>query len=614
MNTRPPTAKLCDRTQPVKALRVYLRQSKEEQHQKESIPTQRAECAQLAMSLGFASTWKDRIEYIDVDRAGDDFAGREQLQQLLKQTTAGDVVLAWKQDRVGRDMIDAAATIRELVKYRQAKLYTAETGTVPVTLDSAEQTAMVMFRGMVAQGELERIRSRTRDGLRQRVRDGFAAGPVPYGFRTVLVDPTVKNPKLSKKRIEIEESQAAIVRRIFDEYLEGRGYAAIAHGLNREAIRAPRAARWSPSGVWDLLRNSVYVGEWEHGRRTTVRREGNRKIVKRAKETDVLRSARPELAIISADVWERTEARIAERKTDMKALCATAKHPLSGKLRCDQCGGAMRIKVCHGRRADWQRRYYICGTRLRTHGCENSIHVPADEAEQTVSEHLRTSVFEKLEDKIKSAIRAEIDHAAERSLESAADLERLSSEMEELRRERQRLVRLATATDDPIPEIADALKANQDRAKGLERAVAIASRPPIEPALAERLEASAFEQVQRMRKQLTNAELREVIAALFPKGLRFKIQNGLWLIEGAASVPLVRHPDGTSSCRTAALSWRGCSCRRRARGTADREERGRAASSTARSLRRGTARPRCSGARRRGRWCGGRCCPARAAG
>jgi DNA invertase Pin-like site-specific DNA recombinase len=44
--------------------------------------------------------WASRIEYIDIDRAGDD-ATREDLLRLLRETQAGDMVLAWKQDRVG---------------------------------------------------------------------------------------------------------------------------------------------------------------------------------------------------------------------------------------------------------------------------------------------------------------------------------------------------------------------------------------------------------------------------------------------------------------------------------------------------------------------------------
>jgi len=170
MTTALPSETLSERPDTVNTIRIYLRQSREQEQQKESIPTQRAECARLADLLGLASRWSNRVEYIDIDRSGDDFTGREELTRLLREASPGDRILAWKQDRLGRDMIDSAAAIRELVKYRQCALYTVETGTVAVTLDSAEQTAMVMFRGMVAQGELERIRSRTRDGLRQRAR------------------------------------------------------------------------------------------------------------------------------------------------------------------------------------------------------------------------------------------------------------------------------------------------------------------------------------------------------------------------------------------------------------------------------------------------------------
>src|SRR6476646_2166556 len=168
MSTALPTGTLIERLQPVKAIRVYFRQSLEEDQQRESIPTQRAECERLAYSIGVTkAAWAKRIEYADLDRSGDDFAGREQLQRLLRETQEDDLVFAWKQDRVGRDMIDSAAAIRELVKFRRCKLFTVETGPTPVTLDSAEQTAIVLLRGMVAQGELESIRKRVRVGLRQ---------------------------------------------------------------------------------------------------------------------------------------------------------------------------------------------------------------------------------------------------------------------------------------------------------------------------------------------------------------------------------------------------------------------------------------------------------------
>src|SRR5262245_61391228 len=115
MTTALPTGTLAERPEPVKATRLYLRQSLDTDSQKESIAVQRADIERLAERIGISrAAWERRIEYPDVDRAGDDFAGREQLQKLLREAQSGDVILAWKQDRVGRDMIDSAATIREL--------------------------------------------------------------------------------------------------------------------------------------------------------------------------------------------------------------------------------------------------------------------------------------------------------------------------------------------------------------------------------------------------------------------------------------------------------------------------------------------------------------------
>jgi site-specific DNA recombinase len=550
MHTALPTGTLNERLSAVKATRVYLRQSKEQDKQRESVPTQRAACERLAHSVGISpAQWSRRIEYIDIDRAGDD-ATREELGRLLRDTQADDTVLAFKEDRVGRDMIDSAAAIRELVKYRRCTLYTVETGTIPVLLDSAEQTAMVMFRGMIAQGELERVRSRTRDGLRQRARDGFATNAVSFGYRTTLVDPSVSDRKKSKKRIEIDETAAPIVRRIFAMYLDGRGHSAIAKALNREGAPSPRGRGWGAATVWRMLRAPHYAGHRSHGERRVKGRVGKKVLRERAPESEVVRTHRPELAIIPPDEWARVQAAMAARNRDLPSPAAVASswatvHPLSGLLKCGECGGPMRVKTSHNQRG-WKRRYYVCGNRQRTARCSNSTHVPADDLEQRFTHYLCESVLCQIEATIRDAIRGEVHRVVETSDARASEAEQIRAEIETLRRERLRLVRLAAATDDPVPEVVDALSVNNGTAKTLQEALAVATRPPIDLALAERLEVAAVGQVQRMRDKLTAGELRETITVLFPAGLRFIVGNGLWQIQGAASVPTIANPDAGS--------------------------------------------------------------------
>jgi hypothetical protein len=97
---------------------------------------------------------------------------------------------------------------------------------------------------------------------------------------------------------------------------------------------------------------------------------------------------------------------------------------------------------------------------------------------------------------------------------------------------------MAAATD--APEVVEALCTNQERAKSLEQALAVATQPPLDDANAARLEAAAVAQLDRLRQQLDGDQGRATCLALFPNGLRSKIGKGLWVIEGTASVPTYR--------------------------------------------------------------------------
>ena len=65
----------------------------------------------------------------------------------------------------------------------------------------------------------------------------------------------------------IEPAEAAVVRRIFQEYAAGRSAKAIAQALNREEIAGPHGGGWGPSTVAGnaargsgILNNELYVG------------------------------------------------------------------------------------------------------------------------------------------------------------------------------------------------------------------------------------------------------------------------------------------------------------------------------------------------------------------
>ncbi|MGY0372330.1 recombinase family protein [Clostridium sp. JNZ J1-5] len=60
----------------------------------------------------------------------------------------------------------------------------------------------------------------------------------------------------------INEKQAEIVRRIYKEYLEGKGIRAIAKGLEEDNILTGAGGRkWHDSTIQKILRNEKYSGD-----------------------------------------------------------------------------------------------------------------------------------------------------------------------------------------------------------------------------------------------------------------------------------------------------------------------------------------------------------------
>ncbi|MBE6059274.1 MAG: hypothetical protein E7215_03745 [Clostridium sulfidigenes] len=90
-------------------------------------------------------------------------------------------------------------------------------------------------------------------GLRKRFRDGVT---ICNTERFLGYD------KDENGNLVINEEQAKIVRRIFREYLDGKGYAVIARGLEADGVKtAAGKTKWWDSTIKGILENEKYYGE-----------------------------------------------------------------------------------------------------------------------------------------------------------------------------------------------------------------------------------------------------------------------------------------------------------------------------------------------------------------
>jgi hypothetical protein len=114
--------------------------------------------------------------------------------------------------------------------------------------------------------------------MRSKAVRGHVAGGKVYGYRNVrLADHVMR---------EILEPEAEVIRRIFREIADGRGYARIADGLNADKIPSPRRG-WSMTGVREMVYRDLYRGRVVYGK-TRWQDRGGTKVKVRTSEADWL--------------------------------------------------------------------------------------------------------------------------------------------------------------------------------------------------------------------------------------------------------------------------------------------------------------------------------------
>lgn len=117
-----------------------------------------------------------------------------------------------------------------------------------VTLSEGEIAELhIGFKGTMGALYLKDLADKTRRGLRGRVEAGRSGGGNSYGYDVVKKFTEGGEPERGERRIN--ETEAAIVRHIFNEYASGKSPKAIAHALNKQKIPGPSGSKKGMGGL-----------------------------------------------------------------------------------------------------------------------------------------------------------------------------------------------------------------------------------------------------------------------------------------------------------------------------------------------------------------------------
>ncbi|WP_368854332.1 recombinase family protein [Gulbenkiania mobilis] len=278
-------------------------------------------------------------------------ANRPAFQNAINFCAAYDVdyFLCWNTSRFARNKIDAASHKKLLESGGTKVVY------VSVNIDSETDEGWFSESIFEIMDEhySRQVSRDTRRSMLKNARDGYwNGGHVPYGYEVVTVDG-------KRKRLQVLDHEATVVREMFRRYLSGDGCKIIAMSLNERGF-SYHGKPWTKNHINALLKNPVYAGFVVFNRQDKQKRD------KPESEWIMTKSHPP---IVSETDAARVRELFRYRAPDAKGGSPHSQFAFTGILRCGECGAAMQTETATGRTKLYH--YYNCSRAQKGGGCRN---------------------------------------------------------------------------------------------------------------------------------------------------------------------------------------------------------------------------------------------------
>ncbi len=425
----------------------------------------------------------DEHIYVDDGISGAEFANRPgflRLMNALKPRPGFQVLVMSEESRLGREAIETAYALKQLVTAGVRVFFYLEDR--ERTLNSPIEKAMLSLQTMADEMEREKARQRTYDAMQRKARVGHVTGGRCFGYDNVEIrDETGRRVRVERR---INDTEAAVVRQIFERSARGEGIVTVAKQLNAAGEGAPRAQQgrpcaWCSSSVREILHRELYHGVivWNRTRKRNPWGQSRRS----TKPTEEwIRVDAPELRIVDEPLWQAVQARLeTARQSYLRGTNGQlwgrpaegfeSKYLLTGLIRCAVCGGSVYVKSrSHGRRRAF---FYGCTSyHLRGRAvCANGIEVAMEPTNRLVLDAFESDILrpEHVERVIRGVVARLRPSVEDRESRRAA----LRAELIMVERELERLTAAITAGGELAP-LVTALKARETRRQMLKRELA----------------------------------------------------------------------------------------------------------------------------------------------
>ena len=366
----------------------------------------------------------------DRDRSGYTFEQREDYQRMRKGLLnhTYDILVVKDFSRFSRRNSRGLVELEDL---RDAGVRIISIGD-NIDFPNDDDWLKIQFQFLINEMPVTDASKKVRAVVNRRQKDGKWITAAPYGYRIN-----------ARQEFEVVPTEAEVIRKIFELYIDGWGYKRIANYLTDERIPTPRMSErerkeaegkeyrrvvkpeWAIVSVQGILENDFYIGTMRQSKYT--RKKINGKDIKKDADEQIVIENHHQPIISYRDFRIAEELRRSRSRSDYRGV-KKYENTYSGFLVCGDCGSPMFSMS----RPDL-RDAYRCGTyhRRGLKGC-TSHYIRVETLDSLLKDYLRkvretsADMIEKLQDDVKSQ-----DEDLEAKETAAENMEAVLEELQE---------------------------------------------------------------------------------------------------------------------------------------------------------------------------------------
>ena len=324
--------------------------------------------------------------YADEGISGKQIKHRKQFQAMMQdaKTKKFDKVVVKDVSRFARNTVDLLQSIRELKSYG-IQVDFLNNGEV---MEGGSEFILTIL-GAMAQQESANMSKRVKFGKDITAKKGRVPNLV-FGYDKIPGE---------KYTLKINEEEAKIVKEIFESYVyKGMGTTKIAWELNDRGIRTKKTkSKWVQTSIVRMLKNPIYTGRVTNKKsEITDFITGTRKDLP---EEDWIVADKPEMRIISDELFNRAQDILAQRSNEFKLNSKREKteYVFSTLIYCKHCGYSFR-RIKRKYTADGPEYIrWVCSGRnsMGVNHCPNTTVIDEEELLNAIKEYLKSIISNK---------------------------------------------------------------------------------------------------------------------------------------------------------------------------------------------------------------------------